>query len=40
MNTSLTEPSRQKAVFGRFDVVVLGGGPVGIAAASAAARGG
>jgi hypothetical protein len=35
---SLLEPSRQTAVFGRFDVVVLGGGPAGIAAAVAAAR--
>ncbi len=36
----LTEPSRQTPVFGNFDVVVLGGGPAGIAAASAAARAG
>ena len=36
----LTEPSRRTPVFGEFDVVVLGGGPAGIAAATAAARGG
>ncbi|QCI67658.1 FAD-dependent oxidoreductase [Phreatobacter stygius] len=37
---SLTEPSRQTELFGTFDVVVLGGGPAGIAAAAAAARAG
>ncbi|HWK45201.1 MAG TPA: FAD-dependent oxidoreductase [Stellaceae bacterium] len=37
---SLTEPSRQTDVFGTFDVVVLGGGPAGIAAATAAGRAG
>ena len=36
----LTEPARQTPVFGTFDVVVLGGGPAGIAAAASAARGG
>ena len=36
----ITEPSRQTPVFGEFDVVVLGGGPAGIAAAASAARGG
>jgi len=36
----LLEPSRQTEVFGRFDVVVLGGGPAGIAAAVAAGRAG
>jgi hypothetical protein len=40
MDQTLQEPSRQTEVFGRFDVVVLGGGPAGIAAAAAAARGG
>ncbi len=38
--TSLTEPARETPIWGRYDVVVLGGGPAGIAAASAAARGG
>lgn len=37
---TLTEPSRETPVFGEFDVVVLGGGPAGMAAASAAARAG
>lgn len=35
---AITEPSRQTPVFGAFDVVVLGGGPAGIAAATASAR--
>lgn len=39
-STFLTEPSRQTPVFGEFDVVVLGGGPAGIAAATSAGRGG
>lgn len=34
------EPARRTPVFGEFDVVVLGGGPAGIAAATAAARSG
>jgi hypothetical protein len=34
------EPARHTAVHGEFDVVVLGGGPAGLAAATAAARGG
>ncbi len=36
----VTEPARETAVFGSFDVVVLGGGPAGIAAAAVAARAG
>ena len=34
----VTEPAREVPLFGSFDVVVLGGGPAGIAAAAAAAR--
>jgi hypothetical protein len=37
---TLIEPSRQTPVLGEFDVVVLGGGPAGIAAAAAAAQAG
>ena len=36
----VAEPARYVPLFGTFDVVVLGGGPAGIAAASAAARNG
>jgi len=39
-NGALTEPARSVGILGSFDVVVLGGGPAGIAAASAAARNG
>src|SRR6187402_3533456 len=34
------EPARSTPVFGEYDVVVLGGGPAGIAAAASAARAG
>ncbi|AEG92884.1 FAD-dependent oxidoreductase [Ramlibacter tataouinensis] len=37
---ALTEPSRQTPVLGEWDVVVLGGGPAGMAAAVAAAHAG
>jgi hypothetical protein len=40
MSASLQEPARTTPVFGEFDVVVLGGGPAGIAAAVAAAQAG
>src|SRR5712671_7144304 len=33
----LVEPERQVAVHGEYEIVVLGGGPAGIAAAAAAA---
>ncbi len=38
--STVHEPARHTPVFGAFDVVVLGGGPAGIIAASAAARAG
>ncbi|MDT2020898.1 FAD-dependent oxidoreductase [Methylocella sp. CPCC 101449] len=37
-SADIVEPSRRTEIFGTFDVVVLGGGPAGIAAAVAAAR--
>jgi hypothetical protein len=40
MPLSLTEPARQTPVWGEYEVVVLGGGPAGIAAAVAAGRAG
>ncbi len=40
MLTFLTEPQRQTPLLGAYEVVVLGGGPAGIAAAVAAARAG
>ncbi|MBV9889336.1 MAG: FAD-dependent oxidoreductase, partial [Rhizobacter sp.] len=35
---SIAEPARATPVFGEFDVVVLGGGPAGLAAGTAASR--
>src|ERR1700757_4337155 len=37
---TIEEPARQIPIYGEYEVAVLGGGPAGIAAAIAAARGG
>lgn len=38
MSSTFTEPSRNTPIFGAYEVVVVGGGPAGIAAAVAAGR--
>src|SRR5213592_2506681 len=40
LTSQVTEPSRDTPVLGEWDVVVLGGGPAGIAASVAASRAG
>jgi ribulose 1,5-bisphosphate synthetase/thiazole synthase len=36
----ITEPKKQLPIYGKFDVVVCGGGPAGIGASLSAARNG
>ena len=36
MLPSIVEPARETPIFGAYEIVVLGGGPAGIAAAAAA----
>ena len=38
MSSHWSEPARQLPIFGEFDVVVVGGGPAGIAASWSAAK--
>ena len=38
--TTIAEPARKTPLYGAYDVVVLGGGPAGMAAAVAAAQSG
>ena len=40
MKNTLIERARETEVFGSFDVVVVGGGPAGLAAATAASKSG